>query len=142
VVHPATIGSVPESALELAYGDIERLVEVRCARLGPDDGPAGAARDFDVLTAVVLPSVPLVVQFHVCSGYLVVVTLDLGKFVGDVLSEMVGNHYVASSDDDFHLSLDCFHAASTVAHAPQRACTVSAETVLGAASRRYSIRST
>jgi hypothetical protein len=117
VVHAPAIVRVPESALELGQRDVEGLIEVGRAGLGPDDRTARAARDLDVLTASVLPSVLLVVEFHVGAADLVVVPLDLGEFVTDVLSEMIGYFDVASADYDFHLSLASFHAASTVAHA-------------------------
>ncbi len=117
MVDATAIGRVPESPLEFGQRDVEGLIEVGCARLGAHDRAARAAGDLDVLTAAVLPSVLLVVEFHVGAADLVVVPLDLGEFVADVLSEMIGDFDVASADYDFHLSLASFHAASTAAHA-------------------------
>ena len=82
--------------------------------IGAHDRATGAAGDLNVLTAIFLPSILLVMQLDVGSDDLVVIALDTGELVGNVLAEMVRNLNVAAPHDDLDQSLPSFHATSTI----------------------------
>ena len=101
-MHPATVGRLADPPFEPLGGEVERLVEVLRARLAAYHRPAGATGDLDVLAAAVLARVGLVLQFHVGPDDLVVVPLQLGELLADVLSVVIRNHDVAPANDDLH----------------------------------------
>jgi hypothetical protein len=101
-MHPAAIGGLPELACQPFDGEVEGLVEVCGAGLDSDHWSADPAGYLDPLADLGLPGILLVEEFDVSPDYSVVITLDSGQFLCDMLPVMIGHLDIAAPHDNIH----------------------------------------
>jgi hypothetical protein len=102
MVHPAAIGCLPELARQPLDGEVEGLVEVSRTSLDPHDRSADSAGYLDPLADLGLPGILLVEELDIGSDYPVVITLDSGQFICDMLPVVIGHLDVTAPHDNVH----------------------------------------
>jgi hypothetical protein len=99
---PPAVGGPAQSGIQPGDRYVERRVKVACACLGAYDRAARYAGDLYALAVVGLTRVAFMEQLDIDADDLLVIPLDLGKLVGDVLTVVVRNFDITTLDNNVH----------------------------------------